>query len=200
MTKNKLISGLDLKRLPNILGCNLVDVHWLFGYSSPRWLELIKSPEGTFSARHSIVIRAILRDPDISPIPSAPTLQELLDLIQSIDPSFTEVHLPILLGMEPAARARLLDPNEDNTRVVTHYALMIRDAINKQLTADGKRKKLQFFKDLANEEAESRGVDLETLWEKGGWNKGAIVKSKIEEHKIEQAAAKKEKLKVKSKK
>lgn len=130
---------------------------------------MTKRGDNELTTRHCLLTRALMLRPEFDPTPVPPTGKELLDIIRDIDPAFSEARLPTLLGLEPSAKDRLLDPGFSNTPTVNHYMLLIRNALVSAPSVREKQERLQFFKDIVEMEAKARKLNLDKLWRRGGW-------------------------------
>ena len=163
------IAGSTLKSLKNKLHVKTSFMLWLFGWSSPQWSLNLKKGAGELPAQHSILIRLLRKRPDLCPIPDIPTGSEVFGLLREIDPELREREFPVLLGLEPGSKDRMLDDSATRTPIINHLLLIIKDEITTLKTQKEKQAFLNLLKSVVIDEAESRNMDTERFWRIGGW-------------------------------
>jgi hypothetical protein len=164
----KPMNGFAAQDLQNILGAKLVEMGYLFGASNHQWSEI--SSSSRLGGKYSILCRILLTRPELSPLVIAPNPSDLFDEIQSLVPEFTPAHFGFLLGLEALSGSRLLT-NPKSSKAVEKITYIIKTQLDKCQTNDQKLKEIAFFMAIAETEALSRGIDLDTFWEKGGWDR-----------------------------
>jgi len=133
---------------------------------------------GEMTGQHAILIRLLMDRPELSPIPEPPSGQEVYSLLLKADPSLTPREFPVLLGLEPGSKDRLLEPGASRTATVSHLLLIIKNEMDRLTTAKDKREFVLYLRSVAETEAESRGMDKKTFWKVGGWRKSMKDKDK----------------------
>ena len=171
------IDGKMLNILKGTLGTRTSSLLWLFGWGSPQWTQATKREAGEFAGQHALMIRLLMDRPDLSPIPNPPSSREVYELLATYDPTLTPREFPVLLGLQPGSKDRMLDDEATKTAVVNHYLLIIKQEMDRLETAKQKRKFVSYLRSIAEEEAESRGLNKKTFWKEGGW-RNAMKKEK----------------------
>lgn len=164
------ISGEMLNLLKATLGTKTSSLLWLFGWGSPQWSNMSKRGPNELPGQHSLMIRLLMERPDLSPIPTPPSGQELYDLLSTYDPTLTPREFAVLLGLEPGSKDRLLDDFSEKTSTVNHYMMIIKNELEELKTKKQKVDFVKFLREIAEEEAEARGLS-KSFWKEGGWRK-----------------------------
>ncbi len=172
------ISGKMLNLLKASLGTRVTSLQWLFGWASPQWISMTHKGPGELPGQHSILIRLLLDRPDLSPIPEIPSGKEVYELLHKYDPTLTPRRFPILLGLQPGSKDRMLDDNANRTAAISNYMLIIKKEMERLETDEEKREFVAYLCSVAEDEAESRGLDREKFWVSGGWSKSMKTKAK----------------------
>ncbi len=168
MTPN-LLSGKELKRLSAVLNERIASIAWLFGFSSAQWVKNANREKGELAVQHSLMIRLLLDRPDLSPIPQAPLVSEVFEMLKKVDPNIKPNHLSTLVGLSPKSTARIFGDTTP-TSTVGHMLLIIKTELERLKT---KEKQLAFYNQLkANvaSEAEARGYQPKRVWDESGWS------------------------------
>lgn len=165
----KAIDGKMLNILKGMLGTRTSSLLWLFGWGSPQWTQATKRGPGEFAGQHSLMIRLLMDRPDLSPIPEPPSSKDVYELLSTYDPTLTPREFPVLLGLQPGSKDRMLDDEATKTAVVNHYLLIIKQEMDRLDTPAKKREFVAYLRSIAEEEAESRGLDTKSFWKEGGW-------------------------------
>lgn len=171
------ITGKMLNVLKAKLGTRTSSLLWLFGWGSSQWINMTKKGAGQMTGQHAMLIRLLMDRPDLSPIPEPPSGQEVYNMLLEVDPSLTPREFPVLLGLEPGSKDRLLEPGASRTATVNHLLLIIKNEMDRLTSAKEKREFALYFRSIAETEAESRGLD-KSFWKVGGWRKSMKAKEK----------------------
>ena len=172
ITMAKQLSGKELKRLSGLLNERIASLSWLFGFSSAQWVKNSNRKKGELLVQHSLMVRMLLERPELSPIPSVPTVQEVYELLLKIDPTITRNKMSSLVGLSTKSTARIFSGGT-LTSTVGHMLLIIKNELTLLKTKEEKQRFYSFLQDNVINEAESRGYCPDLVLKSVGWSVSA---------------------------
>jgi len=172
----KALSGKTLKRLSDLLSQRIASVSWLFGFSSAQWIKNSNRGQGELLVQHSLMIRMLLERPELSPIPSVPTVQEVYELLCEVDPAFTRNNMSTMVGLSIKSTARIFDGGT-LTSTVSHMLLIIKNELLRLKTKKEKQAFYRYLQKNVSEEAESRGYCPDRVLKEMGWSVNSVSES-----------------------
>lgn len=182
------LSGDSLVMVKNAIGQKTTAMLYLHGLSSVQWVNNCKIPAGQLGGQHAMLARLLLKRPELCPLPVPPSGKEVYEELVKLDPTFAPRQFPVLLGMEPGSKDRLLDDDENHSAVLYSLLTIIKMQLDACSTVKEKRAFFDFLRETTEEEAMSRGLDSKRVWVKGGWRKSvkeAQARAKLEQEKLE---------------
>ena len=169
----KPLSGKELKRLSGLLNQRIASLSWLFGFSSAQWVKNSNRGKGELLIQHSLMVRMLLGRPELSPIPDVPTVQEVYELLQKLDPTITRNKMSALVGLSIKSTARIFEGGT-LTSTVGHMLLIIKNELTRLKTKDEKQRFYRYLQDNVTDEAESRGYCPDLVLKDKGWSVNAV--------------------------
>lgn len=163
--KYRPITGQDVLKLSARLGAKKTEISAIYGWNNSQYYDTVNaSPDTPLKPKVALLTRLLTDRPELMPFPALPTPREVFEEIKQVMPEMTEKKFSAMLGLSASHVGALMDEGSSVRPITGNFLLAIKRAMDAQKTANGKRQEIQYFIELAEKEAMSRGIDKEKLW------------------------------------
>lgn len=174
--KTRAVIGDDLDVLREQLGYSTADACWEYGMPMTKWAK-IKNDNAKAVVDNptlAILVRQLSENPDLSPIPAAPSAQDALDMITTLWPEGIErKEFAILFGKEESSGYRWLKKNGNLSASVQRLFLVFSILLARsQDYGLSQTEMLDEWKSMVLHEGQQRGI--ENVFDSGQWTIGQI--------------------------
>ena len=196
-TQLEPVRGRDITKLGEDLGLTTLDRSYLLGVYTPMLTEIVSKNVTQRRARKgytrpaadeivsdptkALLVRLVRAYPEYSPIPKAPSPHEIYEMIQGT-PGFEDFSLRDLgplLGCEVASGYRW-SSGSSVTPSIERYLTIVKRLLTNADPQD-RPDIIQSLIDIAESEAQARGLKPGELWKKGKWKADKPKKETAEE-------------------
>lgn len=171
---NVPVIGEDINALRDVLGLSTGDACWLYGISMTRWMEMTSNRLGhkdpVPNPTLALMVRALSSRPDISPIPVAPSAEEILGMINELGETVDKKRLAIMFGCEGSSGYRWITMRGKISPVLERLFLVFRMLLKSALAKSAGQaiKFLDEWDEMVEDEARHRGIS--DIFSVGKWN------------------------------
>ncbi|MDZ5605221.1 hypothetical protein SJI00_20830 [Pseudomonas sp. RP23018S] len=165
LSRPTVLRGSDLDQFSSRQGLGLIERSTAFGVNTAAMYG-VKNADQTLKAPLSILLRLYAAFTDKLPKTWTPEFEDLLALINKIDPDFKSYQIGPLLGLDKNSTYRIKKDGIANSKESTKIlASLIFRLLQENPDV------WPIIRQAVDVEAEARGVPVGEIWVKGKWNK-----------------------------
>lgn len=172
--KTKPILGQDLDTLREMMGMTASEACWFYGISMNKWTDVVrkeaKSPVGSITL--SLLVRALSRWPELSPLPPSPGAQEIYERLKLVDEGLEKKKFSVYFGCEASAGYRWITKNSELSPALRRLFGVFAQLFDRTLEQGGltaATEMLGKWRRHVTTEAEERGIS--DVFRTGKWVK-----------------------------